>query len=57
MNLEGKEIILGVSGSIAAYKAVLLLRELTARDAKVAVVMTAGAEHFVSVGDVKHLRG
>ena len=46
MSLAGKEIVLGISGSIAAYKAVLLLRELTARGAEVAVVMTAGAEHF-----------
>src|SRR3972149_251524 len=47
MSLAGKEIILGITGSIAAYKAGLLLRELTARGAEVSVVMTAGAEHFV----------
>ena len=29
MSLAGKELILGVTGSIAAYKAVYLLRELT----------------------------
>src|SRR5215831_16851661 len=57
MSLAGKEIILGVSGSIAAYKAVLLLRELTARDAKVAVVMTAGAEHFVGPLTFRTLSG
>src|SRR5260370_40562306 len=57
MSVAGKEIILGVSGSIAAYKAVLRLRELTARDAKVAVVMTAGAEHFVGPLTFRTLSG
>ena len=36
MSVAGQHIILGVTGSIAAYKAVLLLRELTARGAVVA---------------------
>jgi len=53
MSLAGKEIVLGISGRIAAYKAVLLLRELTARGAEVAVVMTAGAEHFVDGGQIQ----
>src|SRR2546428_2275259 len=57
MSLEGKEIVLGISGSIAAYKAVLLLRELTARGAEVAVVMTAGAEHFVGPLTFRTLSG
>src|SRR5258708_36345577 len=57
MSLAGKEIVLGISGSIAAYKAVLLLRELTARGAKVAVVMTAGAEHFVGPLTFRTLSG
>jgi phosphopantothenoylcysteine decarboxylase/phosphopantothenate--cysteine ligase len=57
MSLAGKEIVLGVSGSIAAYKAVLLLRELTARGAEVAVVMTAGAEHFVGPLTFRTLSG
>jgi len=43
VTLAGKQVILGITGSIAAYKAVLLLRELTARGAEVSVVMTAGA--------------
>lgn len=47
--LDGKEIILGVTGSIAAYKAVEILRELTGRGAGVTVVMTDSAQHFVSV--------
>ncbi len=57
MSLAGREIILGITGSIAAYKAVLLLRELTARGAEVAVVMTAGAEHFVGPLTFRTLSG
>ena len=37
MRLDGRELVLGVTGSIAAYKAVLLLRELTALGAGVTV--------------------
>ncbi len=47
-NLGGKRILLGVSGSIAAYKAVEVLRELMRRGAEVRVVMTAAAERFVA---------
>ncbi|MFQ5804198.1 MAG: flavoprotein, partial [Candidatus Methylomirabilales bacterium] len=36
-SLAGKEIILGVTGSIATYKAVEILRELTGRGANVTV--------------------
>lgn len=57
MTLAGKQIILGITGSIAAYKAVLLLRELTARGAEVSVVMTAGAEHFVAPLTFRTLSG
>jgi phosphopantothenoylcysteine decarboxylase/phosphopantothenate--cysteine ligase len=41
-------IVLGVSGGIAAYKAVELLRRLTERGAEVQVVMTRGAREFVA---------
>lgn len=47
-SLEGKEIILGVTGSIAAYKAVEILRELTGRGANVTVTMTDSAQRFVA---------
>jgi phosphopantothenoylcysteine decarboxylase/phosphopantothenate--cysteine ligase len=47
MALAGRELILGVSGSIAAYKAVYLLRELTRLAARVTVVTTANADRFV----------
>ena len=46
--LIGKRILLGVTGSIAAYKAVELLRELTKRGAEVQVVMTEAATRFVA---------
>ena len=46
--LSGKRILLGVSGSIAAYKAVDLLRRLTDGGAEVRVAMTKHAAKFVS---------
>ena len=48
MRLQGKEIVLGVTGSIAAYKAVELLRELVKAGASVKVVMTESAQRFVA---------
>lgn len=48
MTLAGKKIILGVTGSIAAYKAVELLRALTTAGAGVQVVLTAAAQRFVT---------
>lgn len=45
--LSGKRIILGVTGGIAAYKAVELLRELVNRGSKVYVTMTQNATRFV----------
>ncbi len=46
--LKGKEIIVGVTGGIAAYKTVELVRELTKRGASVHVVMTKNAMEFVT---------
>ncbi len=45
--LTGKRIVLGVTGGIAAYKAVELSRRLVDAGAHVVPVMTAGAEHFL----------
>lgn len=45
--IRGKRIILGVCGSIAAYKAAFLLRLLTKAGAEVQVVMTPDAVHFI----------
>jgi phosphopantothenoylcysteine decarboxylase/phosphopantothenate--cysteine ligase len=47
MRLDGRELVLGVTGSIAAYKAVLLLRELTALGAGVTVCLSEHARQFV----------
>lgn len=44
----GKRILLGVSGSIAAYKAVELLRTLVREGADVSVVMTGAATRFIA---------
>lgn len=46
-NLHGKQIVLGVTGGIAAYKSVELLRLFVKEEALVRVIMTANAEHFV----------
>lgn len=46
--LKNREIILGVSGGIAAYKSVELLREMTKRGASVHVVMTKNAQQFIT---------
>jgi len=45
--LEGKRIVLGVSGGIAAYKAVEVCRRLVDAGAHVMPIMTRGAEHFL----------
>ncbi len=46
--ITGKRLLLGVTGSIAAYKAIDLLRRLTERGGEVRVVMTRHATQFVS---------
>lgn len=46
--LQGKRIVLGVSGSIAAYKAADLASKLTQAGALVDVVLSEGAEHFIT---------
>lgn len=46
--LKGKEIVLGVTGGIAAYKAAELLRLLVKAEANVHVVMTRNAQAFVA---------
>src|SRR5213079_638346 len=55
--LDSRELILGVTGSIAAYKAVYLLRELTRAGAHVTVVTTAHAEQFVGALTWRTLSG
>lgn len=46
--LHGKKILLGISGSIAAYKSITLVRLLVKSGASVKVVMTPSARDFVS---------
>ncbi len=46
--LQGKTVILGISGGIAVYKAVELLRLLTKAGADVHVVMTKNAQEFMT---------
>jgi phosphopantothenoylcysteine decarboxylase/phosphopantothenate--cysteine ligase len=46
--VRGKTIVLGVTGSVAAYKAVELASKLTQEGAKVDVVMTRSAQEFVT---------
>ena len=48
MSLANKNILLGVSGGIAAYKTPDLVRKLTALGANVRVVLTGSAAEFVS---------
>ena len=47
MNLAGRRVVLGVTGGIAAYKAVEVCRRLVDAGAHVAPIMTEGATHFV----------
>jgi phosphopantothenoylcysteine decarboxylase/phosphopantothenate--cysteine ligase len=47
-NVEGRHIVLGVTGGIAAYKAADLVRRLRETGAEVRVVMTRGAQAFVT---------
>ncbi|MBA4196394.1 MAG: bifunctional phosphopantothenoylcysteine decarboxylase/phosphopantothenate--cysteine ligase CoaBC [Chitinophaga sp.] len=46
--LAGKKILIGITGSIAAYKIILLTRLLVKANAEVKIVMTASAQQFVS---------
>lgn len=46
--LKGKKIVLGITGSIAAYKACLLIRQLIKRGAEVQVVITPAGKEFIT---------
>ena len=46
--LKGKKILLGITGSIAAYKSVFFVRLLVKAGAEVKVIMTKGAKDFVT---------
>jgi len=46
--LRGKKIVVGITGSIAAYKSCLLIREMIRRGAEVQVVITPAGKEFIT---------
>jgi phosphopantothenoylcysteine decarboxylase/phosphopantothenate--cysteine ligase len=57
MSLDGRRILLGMSGGIACYKACEVVRMLAQAGARVQVVMTAGAQQFVTPLTLQALSG
>ncbi|XYJ12711.1 bifunctional phosphopantothenoylcysteine decarboxylase/phosphopantothenate--cysteine ligase CoaBC [Telluria sp. B2] len=57
MDLKGKKIVLGLSGGVACYKAAELCRALVKQGAKVHVVMTDAATHFIGPVTMQALSG
>lgn len=57
MNLEGKHIILGISGGIAAYKSAVLLRLLVKAGADVQVILSPNAKEFITPVTLSTLSG
>lgn len=57
MDLDGKRIVLGMTGGIAAYKVCELARRLQDDGAEVQVVMTRGAQRFVTATTMQALTG
>ena len=55
--LKGKKIVLGITGSIAAYKACLILRLLVRQGAEVQVVMTEAGKQFITPVTLSALSG
>ena len=55
--LKGKKIVLGVTGSIAAYKAAVLVRALIKKGAEVQVVMTPAGKEFITPLTLSTLTG
>ena len=47
-SLQGKKIVLGITGSIAAYKACYIIRALIKRGAEVQVVITPAGKEFIT---------
>jgi phosphopantothenoylcysteine decarboxylase / phosphopantothenate---cysteine ligase len=56
-DLQGKHIVLGLTGGVAAYKAAELCRALIKEGATVQVVMTQGAEQFITPVTMQALSG
>ncbi len=57
MRLKGKKILLGITGSIAAYKAAFLLRLLVKEGAEVQVVITPAGKEFITPLTLSALSG
>lgn len=57
MDLNGKKIVLGLSGGVACYKAAELCRALVKEGAQVQVVMTEAATHFIGAVTMQALSG
>ena len=57
MDLQGKKIVLGLSGGVACYKAAELCRALIKEGAQVQVVMTDAATHFIGPVTLQALSG
>ena len=55
--LKGKKIVLGITGSIAAYKACLILRLLVRQGAEVQVVITEAGKQFITPVTLSALSG
>ena len=55
--LKGKKIVLGVTGSIAAYKSAILVRALIKKGAEVQVVMTPAGKEFITPLTLSTLTG
>jgi phosphopantothenoylcysteine decarboxylase/phosphopantothenate--cysteine ligase len=57
MRLKGKKIVLGITGSIAAYKAAMLLRLMMKEGAEVQVVITPAGKEFITPVTLSALSG
>ena len=55
--LKDKKILLGITGSISAYKSIELIRQLTKAGADVRVIMTDGAKRFITSLTIETLTG
>ena len=55
--LDGRRILVGVGGSVAAFKSGLVVTELRRRGAEVRVAMTRGAERFITAQTLHSLSG
>ena len=56
-NLNGKTVAIGITGGIACYKVLSLIKELRKNGAKVQVIMTEAATHLADIGDFEKASG